>query len=71
MQWKRLGQMSRPLTVVIVLVIVLAVAVLVLAAVRPNVLGLGGETNSSIFDVFSRIGDIVADIDVGTGDGGE
>lgn len=60
----RTGQMSTPVKVVIVLVIVLAVAVIVLAAVRPNVLGLSGETNSSIFNVFGRIGDIVSGVSI-------
>lgn len=59
MRRPRVGQMSTPVKVVIVLVIILAVAVLVLAAVRPNLLGLGAETNSSLFGVFGRIGDIV------------
>lgn len=51
--------MSTPMKVVIVLVIVLSVAALILAAVRPNVLGLSGETNESIFSAFRQIGEII------------
>lgn len=64
MERLRRGQMSTPVKVVIVLVIILAVAVLVLAAVRPNLVGLGGETNSSLFDVFGRIGNIIGSAQV-------
>lgn len=56
----RRGQLS-PVRLLVLAMLVLSIAVILLLILRPNLIGLSETANSTVFESFKGIGDIIGD----------